>query len=218
MSFLKNVAGQEVGAQLLDIDGSGNENSDPVLVYVTLEDGNQALGATGGGSATHKGKGYYVYTPTAGETNANHVAYTFVATGAVPVTIQMYPVAAAQSGDAYALLASLLGTDGVIEANVVAYKGLSNVVDKMIRLAKGIVDIVVGSGSTVNLIILATATPDLVADDQWRGKVLTFEDDTLTEALRGQSTPVTSCSATGDSLTVIPLTHAPVAGDEATIS
>jgi hypothetical protein len=213
----KNVAGQSVGAQMIDLDGSGNEGSDPVLVYVTKDGGAMALGSVGGGGATHEGHGYYSYAPAQAETNANHVAFTFVGAGAIPVTVQVYPEAFPATGDAYDLLASLLGTDGLLNVNVQAFQGRSDVVRKMVRLAKGIVEVTVGAGSTTTIVQPANLAPDSVTDGQFNGKILTFEDDTITEGLRAQSTNITGASATGG-LTVTALTHAPVAGDEATIS
>jgi hypothetical protein len=184
---------------------------------VTKDNGAMALGSVGAGVATHEGHGYYSYAPAQAETNADHVAFTFVCPGAVPVTVQTYPDAFPASGDAYGLLAALLGTDGLLTVNVVAFQGRSDVVRKMVRLAKGIVEVTVGAGSTTTVVQPSNLTPDAVADGQFNGKILTFEDDTITAALRGQSTNITGVSATGG-LTVTALTHAPVAGDEATIS
>ena len=189
-----------------------------VTVYITKDAGTQAIGSVDGGVCTLEGNGYYTYLPTADETNANHVAFTFVATGAVPVSVQMYPEANPQSGDAYGLLASLLGTNGLLDVNVRAFQGSESAVDRMLRLARGIVKIVVGAGSTTNLVVIESADPAMTTADQWKGKILCFEGDTASESLRAQPTNVVACSPSGDSLTVTALTHAPVAGDEATLS
>ena len=88
----------------------------------------------------------------------------------------------------------------------------------VVLLALGIVKIVVGAGSTNGVVVIASADPPMAVDDQWKGKILCFEGDTASESLRAQATNVTACSPSGDSLTVTALTHAPVSGDEATLS
>jgi hypothetical protein len=45
------------------------------------------------GSVVHEGNGCWSYIPTQGETNYNHVAFTFVNSSAVSVTVQVYTIA-----------------------------------------------------------------------------------------------------------------------------
>lgn len=104
----KNTAGQTIGVHMLTTAGAAFTGA--VTCYVTIGDGAQALGEGSGspsGLCEHKGNGYHVYTPTQAETNGDHIAFTFVASGAVPQTVQAYPTAP-QGGDAYALLLALL--------------------------------------------------------------------------------------------------------------
>jgi hypothetical protein len=85
----KNVAGQNVGAQLVSAtDGSAFTGA--VTVSVTGDAGTQATGSVGAGACTHEGNGYHTYAPAQAETNYNLVAFTFTGTGAVPVTVQVY--------------------------------------------------------------------------------------------------------------------------------
>lgn len=88
--FLKNVSGQRVGAQMID-KLTGDNITSGVTCYVTVDGGTQALGATGSGVCVHEGNGYHTYVPTSGEANGETVAFTFVATGAVTVTKEIYP-------------------------------------------------------------------------------------------------------------------------------
>lgn len=88
--FLKSVSGQRVGAQMID-KLTGDNITSGVTCYVTVDGGTQALGATGSGVCVHEGNGYHTYVPTAGEANGETVAFTFVATGAVTVTKEIYP-------------------------------------------------------------------------------------------------------------------------------
>jgi hypothetical protein len=85
----RSVAGQTIGAQLVSAaDGSPFTGS--VTVYVTGDGGTQAIGSTGSGVCTHEGNGYHTYVPAQSETDFSHIAFTFIGTGAVPATIQVY--------------------------------------------------------------------------------------------------------------------------------
>lgn len=85
----KNIASQKVGAQLISaIDGS--EFTGSVTVYVTGDAGTQVVGSVGSGACAHEGHGYHTYAPAQAETNYDLIAFTFIGTGAVPVTIQIY--------------------------------------------------------------------------------------------------------------------------------
>lgn len=98
----KNVASQVVGAQMVSAsDGSAFTGS--VTVHVTGNGGTQATGSVGSGACTHEGNGFHTYAPAQAETNYDHVAFTFVGTGAVPTTIQIY-TSFPQTGDTFALV------------------------------------------------------------------------------------------------------------------
>ncbi len=89
----KNTASQFIGAQLCSAtDGSAFTGS--VTVYVTGDAGTQAVGSVSSGACTHEGNGYHTYAPAQAETNYDLVAFTFVGTGAIPVTIQVLTKAA----------------------------------------------------------------------------------------------------------------------------
>lgn len=85
----KNVSGQVIGCQMTTIaDGSAFTGS--VTVYVTKDGGTQAVGSVGSGACTHEGNGFHTYAPAQAETNADHIAFTFVGTGAFSPTVQVY--------------------------------------------------------------------------------------------------------------------------------
>lgn len=85
----KNVSGQKIGVQMVSAsDGSAFTGS--VTVYVTGDAGTQSVGSVGSGACTHEGNGYHTYAPAQAETNYDLIAFTFVGTGAVPVTLQVY--------------------------------------------------------------------------------------------------------------------------------
>ena len=84
----KNVAGQKIGAQLVSAtDGAAFTST--VTIYVTKDAGTQAIGTVGSGVCTHEGNGYHTYAPSQAETNGDLIAFTFIGTGAVPVTVQV---------------------------------------------------------------------------------------------------------------------------------
>ena len=97
--MLKNTSGQIIGAQMVSAtDGSAFTGS--VTVYVTGDGGTQAVGSVGSGACTHEGNGFHSYAPAQAETNYGHVAFTFIGTGAVPVTVQVYPLVLNDFADA----------------------------------------------------------------------------------------------------------------------
>ena len=86
----KNVAGQKVGCQMVSAsDGSAFTGS--VTVAVTIDAGTQATGSVGSGACAHEGNGYHTYAPAQAETNGDLLAFTFIGTGAIPATVQIYP-------------------------------------------------------------------------------------------------------------------------------
>ena len=86
----RNTAGQKIGAQLITA-ADGSAFSGAVTVYVTKDAGVQAIGSVGSGAATSEGNGYYTYAPSQSETDGDLLAYTFIGTGAIPVTVQVVP-------------------------------------------------------------------------------------------------------------------------------
>lgn len=85
----KNVAGQTIGVQMVTAT-DGTPFTGAVTVYITGDAGTQAIGSVGSGLCTHEGNGYHTYRPSQAETNADQIAFTFIGSGAVPATIQVY--------------------------------------------------------------------------------------------------------------------------------
>ncbi len=95
----KNVAGQKIGSQMVSAtDGSAFTSA--VTVYVTGDAGTQAVGSVGAGACTHEGNGYHTYAPAQAETNYDLIGFTFIGTGAVPSSVQVY-TGFPQTGDAF---------------------------------------------------------------------------------------------------------------------
>lgn len=187
----KNVAGQKIGAQIIDATGSAYTST--VTVYVTGDAGTQALGSVGSGVCTHEGNGYHTYSPSQAETNYDIVAFTFV--GGVPVTRE-------------------LSTQ--MDANIVAINGNTGGVAAFDRATRCIVTGAVTGSPTTTSIPTTGLAPAAAVTDQFKGQVLQFDEDTATANLRGQKTEITG-SSSGGTLTVTALTTAPTSGDTFTI-
>lgn len=72
----------------------------------------------------------------------------------------------------------------------------------------------VTSGSSTTSVTTSLFTPTGVAIDQFKGRIITFDADTTTTALRGQATDITgNTSAAAPTFTVTALTTAPASGD-----
>jgi hypothetical protein len=111
----RNVAGQVIGAQMINAT-TGAAFTGSVTAYVT-SGGAQAIGSVGSGACTHQGNGFHTYAPAQSETNFDHVAFTFVGTGAIPATVQVYP-SFPQTGDAFARIGAPVGAS--ISADIAA--------------------------------------------------------------------------------------------------
>jgi len=103
----KNTAGQVIGIQGVTA-ASGAAFTGSVTVYVTGDGGTQALGSVASGVCTHEGNGFHTYAPAQAETNYDHVAFTFIGTGMVPATVQVY-TDFPQTGDSFARLGAPAG-------------------------------------------------------------------------------------------------------------
>jgi len=114
--MIKNTASQYVSAQLVAVADGEDITSGTTTVYVTGDAGTQSSGS---GTVTHEGNGCWSYAPTQGETNYDHVAYTFVNTSAVSVTVQRDPVTASDyqaDVSSLATAANLATVDTVVDA------------------------------------------------------------------------------------------------------
>lgn len=114
----KNVASQVIGAEMINAT-TGAAFTSTVTVYVTGDAGAQAIGSVGSGICTHEGNGFHTYAPAQAETNYDHVAFTFIGTGAIPATVQLY-TDFPQTGDAFARIGAPAGASA--SADIAAVK------------------------------------------------------------------------------------------------
>jgi hypothetical protein len=85
----KNVASQHIGAQMITA-ADGTAFTSTVTVYVTGDNGTQAIGSVGSGICVSEGNGFHSYEPAQAETNYDFVAFTFIGTGAIPATVEIF--------------------------------------------------------------------------------------------------------------------------------
>jgi hypothetical protein len=108
---------------------------------------------------------------------------------------------------------------GRLDSNLSAIGNSTSALAAFKQAIKGNVIGTAGLGSTPTSIITSSLTPAGSVADQFKGRMITFSDDTTTAALRGQSTDITASTASATpTLTVTPLTAAAVTGDTFSIT
>lgn len=117
----KNVAGQVVIAQLASKTDGSAVTTGTTNVYMAGDGGVQTLMTSGSPEAQHLGNGVWAFYPSAGETNYDHVVFTFVNSTAVPASVQVWP-SFPQTGDNYARLGAPAGAS--VSADIAAVKAV----------------------------------------------------------------------------------------------
>jgi hypothetical protein len=108
------------------------------------------------------------------------------------------------------LPAALVG--GRMDANLGAIGGTTGGVGGLDRSTRTIVLGTVDAGATTTSIPTSSLAPAAAVADQFKGRIVIFDEDTTTTNLRGQASDITANTA-GGTLTVTALTTAPAAGD-----
>ena len=156
--MLLNTASQSIGAQMVSAtDGSAFTGS--TTVQITIDSGTQTLGSVGSGVCTHEGNGYHSYRPSQAETNGAHIAFTFVGTGAVPTTVQVFT----RAGDPFTRLGAPVGAS--ISADIAGVQSDTNDIQTRIpaALVSGRIDASVGAMASAVLTATAIAA-DAITD------------------------------------------------------
>ncbi len=87
-----------------------------------------------------------------------------------------------------------------------------------VQLAQNLDNCATGTASGTPTTTTMVSDISVTVDDQFNGRIITFDDDTSTAALRKQSTDITACTAASNTLTFTALTSAPSSGDTFTIT
>lgn len=101
---------------------------------------------------------------------------------------------------------------GQVDANILGIGSDATALAAFKRAVLGNVIATVGAASTTTSIVTSSMTPAASVADQFKGRIVIFDKDTTTAALRGQATDITASTA-GGVLTVTALTTAAVSGD-----
>ena len=195
--MLKNTAGQRIGAQLTSA-ADGSAFTGTVTVYVTIDAGTQTIGSVGSGVCVHEGNGYHTYAPSQAETNGDLIAFTFVGSGAITSTVQVYTVDLA--------LAAGKVWDEAYNQHTTA--GTFGKLLDTLRKANYTTDGTVIAGATPTTTTFRT---DLTQpDDTYDHQTLLF----LSGNLEGESKPILAYQQANGVITLDePLTEAPQIGD-----
>ncbi len=166
--MIKNTASQRIGAQMCSAT-DGSNFTGAVTVYVTGDAGTQAAGSVGAGACTHEGQGYHTYAPAQAETNYDLIAFTFVGSGAVSATVQIFT----RAGDSFTRLGAPAGAS--VSADIAAVKvdtaailvDTGTTLDARIpaALVSGRMDVSVGA-MAANVMTAAAAAADLTTELQ----------------------------------------------------
>ena len=154
----KNTASQVIGAQMVSAtDGSAFTGT--VTVYVTGDGGAQALGSVGSGVCTHEGNGFHTYLPATAETNYDHIGFTFIGTGAIPSTVQLY-TEFPQTGDSFARI----GATGSGLTSLASQASVNTVDDLIDTEITTIINDIAAVKSDTAAILLDTGTDGVVVN------------------------------------------------------
>jgi hypothetical protein len=118
----------------------------------------------------------------------------------------------ADTQDIQSRLPAALTAGGNMKSDALAIDGSTVAANKLKRSAKNIVYGTASGVPTTTSIPTSSLTPAVSVADQLNGRVIIFDDDTTTAALRGQASDITDVTS-GGVLTVTALTTAPVSGD-----
>jgi hypothetical protein len=102
---------------------------------------------------------------------------------------------------------------GRMSSDTVAISGSTESADRIERSTLSIVTGTVGVGSTTTSIVASATSPVSGVNDQFKGRIMNFDKDTTTVALRGQSTDITAYTHATTTFTCTALTTAPASGD-----
>lgn len=112
--------------------------------------------------------------------------------------------------------AAIRAAVGLASANLDTQLGtIDSVVDEVdLRGERTVVRGTVGGGSSNTSIVTSAFSPAGAVADQFKGRIVVFDNDTATAALRGQATDITASSNSATpTLTVTTLTTVPASGD-----
>jgi hypothetical protein len=212
---IKNSA-YRVTFPILDADGDFVSAAAGLDSEVSI-DGAAFADATSEATEIAANSGIYYLDLTAGEMNGDTIVVVVKTStaGAKTTPLVLYTAARSINDIAYPVVSGRsmdVSASGLVAANMTAINSVATGAARIARSTQGIVLGTVASASTTSNIVTSSLDPAAAASDQFKGRIVTFEQGTTTTNLRGQSTDITASTPAG-ALTVTPLTTAPVSGD-----
>lgn len=108
-------------------------------------------------------------------------------------------------------------SSGNMKVDVLALNGDTTSAANIAKTTRAIARITASGTPTTTSIPTSAITPAVTVADQLKGRILTWDADTTTAALRGQATDITA-NTSGGVLTVTALTTAPASGDTGSVT
>ena len=124
--------------------------------------------------------------------------------------VRFYPAAVAPTAAAIA--------DAVYEEARADHTTAGSFGEPWVQLAQNLDNCAIGTASGTPTTTTMISDVAVTVDNQFNGRIITFDDDTTTAALQKQSTDITATTASTNTLTFTALTTAPVSGDTFTIT
>jgi hypothetical protein len=154
--------------------------------------------------------------PTAGDLTATmKTSVTTAATAATPIAASVTGAVGSVTGNVGGnVVGSVASVTARVTANTDQFNGDATAAANIAFTTRAIGRCTVTTSGTTTSIPTSACAPSGVAADQFKGRIITFDANTTTTALRGQSTDITASSAAATPVfTVTALTTAPVSGD-----
>ena len=99
---------------------------------------------------------------------------------------------------------------GKMDSDMTAISGSTGAAD---QLEQNTLNSLAGTASGTPTTTTMVSDIAIAVDDQFKGRIIIFDDDTSTVALRNQATDITACTASSNTLTFRLLTTSPSSGD-----
>jgi hypothetical protein len=176
-----------------------------------------------GFGVAQSGDSYTRLGAPAGASHAADVAAVKSDTAAIGAKTANLPPDPADASDIVASFAAVsaklpasLSGNGHIKASIESLQDNITAASKLTRAVSGNVLVTIGNGSTITSLVSSSLSPAVIDADQFKGRLIVFDANTTTAALRGQMDRISAITS-GGVMTVTGLTAAPVNGDTATI-
>jgi hypothetical protein len=122
------------------------------------------------------------------------------------------------TNDIQTRLPAALTADGNIKADVLRINGSAESAVRLSRSTRAIVTGTATTGGSTTTMVVSALSPASAVNDQFNGRIITFDEATTTAALRGQATDITDFDHGTQTFSFTALTTAPASGDTFTIT